>query len=123
MSLSPCHSRREVDPEGKVYFCAHPRVVAKANLVTAEVCRICERWRQPPPPTFRAVPENPLARPSGPCAHLGEGIGLRDCLGCRGTVRVKVFACRHPSHGETTLPECATCPDFESAAGKEAGLP
>jgi hypothetical protein len=33
---------------------------------------------------------------------------------CRGNVRVKTFACAHPAHVETTLAECASCPDYEA---------
>ena len=49
-----------------------------------------------------------------PCCHLGDDTGERKvCLPCRGRVELKVFACRHPAHGTTTLRECADCPDFE----------
>jgi hypothetical protein len=47
---------------------------------------------------------------------LGEQIGTRDCPSCRGKVRLKVFACSHPAHGETTLPDCDLCEDFQEGA-------
>jgi hypothetical protein len=44
---------------------------------------------------------------------LGEETGLRDCPSCLGNVRLKVFACSHPAHGETTLQDCGACADHE----------
>ena len=50
------------------------------------------------------------------CVHLGAQIGTRACATCNsGNVRLKVFACGHPLHRETTLPECATCRDFRAS--------
>ncbi len=115
MNLPPCHSRRPV-PIAGFAFCAHPRMHAPANLVTPEICKLCGYWREPPPPSFRPVV---LTKPRGPCVHLGPQTGLRECATCAGRVRVKVFACAHPRHGETTLAECASCPDHE--AREEAG--
>lgn len=54
---------------------------------------------------------------SAACAHLGDVIRLEDCKTCRGTVRVKVFACHHPDHADTTLAFCRTCPDYEGEEG------
>jgi hypothetical protein len=112
MQLPVCHSRRHIEPASSTFFCAHPRHHSALNLVTAELCVICPLWREPPPATFRPVPLV-MPKPRGTCAHLGEQTGLRDCPSCRGSVRVKLFACSHPLHVETTLAECATCPDFE----------
>ncbi len=46
------------------------------------------------------------------CRHLGPELGLKECQGCRGRVRVKEFACLHPRHAKTQLSACATCTDF-----------
>jgi hypothetical protein len=113
--LPSCHSRRELPGETRVFFCAHPRLRAKDNLVTAGVCRLCRLWREPAPESFRPfVPGMVIVR-RGPCAHLGEQTGERECPSCRGSVRLKVFACGHPGHAETTLRECADCTDYRPA--------
>jgi hypothetical protein len=138
MWLPPCHSRRTWEGVEDVFFCAHPKVCAPSQLVTAEVCGICRLRAQPPPEAFRDFPPTPpgdgaggipaadwLRRlatgPRGPCQHLGEQVGLRDCPGCRGRVQVKVFACGHPRHRETVLSEGAACPDYEPRAGAGPG--
>lgn len=46
----------------------------------------------------------------GPCAHLGEQVGLRECPTCNGTVKQKTFACQ--KHGEIVLLQCGLCPDY-----------
>jgi hypothetical protein len=69
---------------------------------------------KPPAPK----PLRTVTRP--PCVHLGEHIGFQECQGCRGTVKLKVFACSHPSHGKTTLRHCQVCPDY---IGKPDGIP
>ncbi|MDB5339083.1 MAG: kfoC 1 [Planctomycetaceae bacterium] len=59
MLLPDCHSRREVDtvePTDAVFRCAHPKVRTPQNLVTADLCSVCELHRQPPPPVFRPIP-------------------------------------------------------------------
>jgi hypothetical protein len=113
MPPPPCHSRRTIDGIHDRFFCAHPRLHSRTGLVTKEMCMACPLWREPPPKTFRAYP---LAPPRGRCRHLGQETGLRDCPSCRGSVRVKVFACRHPGHHETTLAECASCKDHKPLA-------
>jgi hypothetical protein len=45
---------------------------------------------------------------------LGEETGLRECASCAGSVRVRVFACGHPRHEETTVREGEGCPDFQA---------
>jgi hypothetical protein len=120
MGLPPCHSRRTLDPDRGVFFCAHPLMHAPNNLVTPEICSICSLWREPPPATFRPVV---LAKPRGRCRHLGESTGVRPCSSCRGVVNVKVFACDHPNHGQTTLRECETCPDHEPCPETDAAGP
>jgi hypothetical protein len=131
MNLVPCPARREIsDPERGpgVYFCAHPSHHSAGNLVTKENCWICPLWREAPPAEYRKFPPDPVptARISAatvsvplpscrqPCIFLGEQIGFRDCPSCGGSVRVKVFACAHPAHQETTLNECTRCPDHQS---------
>ena len=56
--------------------------------------------------------------PIANCQHLGSQTGERNCPTCAGNVRLKVFACSHPLHRETTLPECSTCRDFAVAANR-----
>jgi hypothetical protein len=125
MNLPSCHSRRSLESREDVFFCAHPNHHSEDSLVTKEICWICPLWQQPPPPVFRKFPPDPVppGRPSiaqraarlrhEPCVFLGEQVGLRDCPSCGGFVRVKVFACSHPRHQETTLTACARCPDYE----------
>ena len=116
MTLPPCHSRHPVPGADAVFFCAHPRVHAADQLVTAGVCRLCPYWQQPAPAAPRPVPAAHFRRAGRSCSHLGDQVGERPCTGCRGAVRVKLFACRHPRHRETTLAECATCADFAPRA-------
>jgi hypothetical protein len=71
------------------------------------MCVICPLWQQAAPPRFRKFPPDPPPRPRGPCLYLGEPVAWRECLSCRGSVRIKLFACAHPRHQETTLAECA----------------
>jgi hypothetical protein len=110
MDLPACHSRRPLPGESAVFYCAHPRVFIEGGRVTAQICGMCDRWKEPAPEVFRPFPP---PRPRDPCVHLGQEVGLRDCEGCRGTVKVRVFACSHPAHRETTLANCTTCGDHE----------
>jgi tetratricopeptide (TPR) repeat protein len=111
--LAPCHSRREFDPQEEKFFCAHPKVGVADALVSAEFCRVCSLWRQPPPTKFRTRPPvQTRLRRTVPCRHLGEQTGLRDCPTCRGQVQIKVFACSHPAHRETTRDQCLQCRDY-----------
>lgn len=121
MTLPPCHSRRLVELTGTVFFCAHPGHHSVSNLVTRETCHSCSLWQLPSPPEFRQFPPAPPSVRLSPCQYLGEQNGLRDCPSCGGTVRLKVFACVHPRHQETTLAECLQCPDY-SAQQTDAGL-
>lgn len=51
----------------------------------------------------------------GICAYLGDQTGFRDCALCGGSkTKIKVFACNHPAHIETTWTECQTCPHYAS---------
>jgi hypothetical protein len=47
------------------------------------------------------------------CRYLGPHIGGRECKGCRGKVRLKLFACLHPDHTDTTLRDCRHCGDYQ----------
>ena len=111
--LQPCHSRRDFDPSRGLFFCAHPRMHAKNNLVTAPVCRVCRFWAQPPPAHFRPFPAASTPQRAGPCRFLGDVVELRECESCRGQVKLKVFACNHLLHGKTTLAGCETCLDYQ----------
>ena len=113
MSLAPCHSRRELAAEPGAMFCVHPRVFVAGLRVRAEICKLCDYWKEPAPAEFRPFPPPP---PRGPCAFLGEVTGFRECESCRGKVQLKVFACSHPAHTETTWDECLACPDHQEAA-------
>jgi tetratricopeptide (TPR) repeat protein len=110
--LPPCHSRQAIPDCTDRFHCLHPQVHIPDQIVTPSICRACSRWREPPPerprPKSDLVPPNRGLR----CQHLGPQIGQRECPSCRGSVHVKVFACSHPAHGETTLPDCRTCSDF-----------
>jgi len=111
-ALPDCHSRRPWDDEH--CFCAHPQVHVRDNLASPAICRVCTRWRDPPPPKFRPFPANVRQCRSGPCQHLGEQTGLRACSGCRGDVQVKVFTCLHPDRPEeTTIRDCRNCDVYE----------
>lgn len=122
MKLPECHSRRELPIDSNSFFCAHPQVHAADGQVTAQMCLLCDRWQAPPPATFRPFPATPasaaVARAAtapvrDPCFHLGDQTGMRDCRTCRGAVKLKVFACAHPLHDETTIAQCRTCPDYD----------
>jgi hypothetical protein len=113
MSLPDCHSRRFFTGETALFFCAHPRLHARDHVVTEEICRVCPYWSQPAPPVFRNFTPGPPPKPRGLCLYLGEQTGWRECPGCQGSVRVKVFACGHPRHQETTVRECAQCGDHQ----------
>jgi hypothetical protein len=131
MALPPCHSRRFFEGTQEVFFCAHPLLHARDNVVVKEVCQICPYWKEPAPEQFRPFTPGPPPRPRGTCLYLGGQIGLRDCPTCSGSVKVKVFSCAHPAHGETTRRECEVCRDHRerppgdqaSAAGRGAGVP
>jgi hypothetical protein len=58
--LSPkqafCHSQHELVPGENAYFCSHPAVGAMNNIVTREICQICELRHGPPPSHRRSSP-------------------------------------------------------------------
>ena len=49
------------------------------------------------------------------CCHLGKAAGHRIQATSRGHVRVPVFHCVHPLHGETTEEDCNLCRDWASS--------
>lgn len=79
-------------------------------------CPVCkrpfsERVRRDTPPPPRNCTDNV------PCEYLGAPVGTQECQGCRGTVRIKLFACE--VHGQCTLGKrldmlacCAQCGDY-----------
>jgi len=116
-SAPACHSARTLDGLRQRY-CSHPRVHARGQLVTAEMCRACRLRTQPPPQTFRPFPPRRTGHAGELCFYLGEQSGFTDCATCRGAVRLKTFHCRHPLHGEITLRDCERCADFEPLQGR-----
>ena len=119
MTLPFCHSRRELPTTPGELYCVHPRVHSDGQRVSVAICQMCNYWQQPAPAEFQPFP--PPA-PRGQCTFLGEMTGLRECQSCRGRVQIKIFACRHPAHLETTWEECRHCPDhqeLDSAASSE----
>lgn len=70
--------------------------------------------REPP----EIVVQQQLAR-KRLCVHLGEQTGeMEDCKSCgndgKVKTRFKVFACRVPEIGKTTIPECVFCPHYKA---------
>lgn len=63
----------------------------------------------------RECPDS-IGKARQPCAFLGAQIGLQECETCGGNVRLKLFACSHPAHDETTFQQCEACPDYATAA-------
>ena len=118
MHVPPCHSRRELPTTPGVMYCVHPHVRIRGMIVRAEICRMCNYWKEPAPESFQPFPPPPSAPPRGRCEFLGDIVGYRGCPTCSGTVKLKVFACSHPAHSETIWTECLRCPDH-----REAGKP
>lgn len=57
---------------------------------------------------------------SHPCINLGDELRRESCLTCKGSVRVKIFACSE--HGEATVSKkfkgisvCSVCPQYHPA--------
>jgi hypothetical protein len=116
-NLPPCHSRRDWHDDEQ-FFCAHPKVFISNQLVTPHICRICSKWQEPPPPGFRPEPTQLASRKKQTCLHLGELREVRECAGCRGNVRIKVFDCHHDAHDTTTAKDCWACIDHEAKLKK-----
>jgi hypothetical protein len=109
--LPDCYARREKPDDPNRVYCLHPLVHAAGDIVSLEQCKLCNYWREPPPGPLRPFPPVPVIENVGTCTYLGDETGLRECQTCLGRVRVKVFACGHPKHEETTFDECRRCPD------------
>jgi hypothetical protein len=109
-----CHSRWILhSTQGAVRLCAHPKVSSTENVVPLSICTRCRHRLLPPPTHFRELrPPTGKVR-YGSCRHLGGVVGERICDGCRGNVRLKVFACSHPAHEATTLSDCQKCADYQ----------
>ena len=109
MTLADCHSRRMLDGDSSVFFCANPRMHAPRSWSrpSSAVCAAC--GASPLPRPFGLLP------PPGRAGHAstGQRAGPRECKRCRGSVRQKTFACGHPLHGEAVLRDCRSCPDYE----------
>ena len=56
--------------------------------------------------------DNPMV--DSPCFYLGDQVGEKPCRTCKGNVRLKAFACRHPLHEETTYHDCRSCDDYDA---------
>jgi len=120
MQLPPCPARHSLAGNRELFFCAHPQLFIRDCAVTGPICTSCRLWQEPPPERMRPLPMVWPPKPRGQCSYLGQQTGLRECNTCAGSVRVKVFACGHPRHGETTLTECANCPDFQERGPGDA---
>ena len=57
-----------------------------------------------------------------PCQYLGSQTGIRKCETCQSPVQMKVFACSHEFHSETTLPDCKFCRDYEPSLAVGRGI-
>lgn len=74
-----------------------------------------------------ATPPEKIAREcgkeiTGPCQHLGEKVGTRECESCKGKTRIKLFACA--VYGQCSIAKkldgiaCCDngrCPDYSAA--------
>jgi hypothetical protein len=83
---------------------------------------MCSRFLEPPPAEFRPYPVILTSERQGSCLHLGAQVGHRECPSCQGNVKLKVFECSHPGHGETTMRDCEQCVDYERPLAKRATL-
>ncbi|MCH7729843.1 MAG: hypothetical protein IH991_25740, partial [Planctomycetes bacterium] len=117
-SLPPCHSRRDFDEARGLFFCGHPKVHTKKNIVTMAVCQSCSYWQGAAPKQMRPFPTITGGSRDGPCMFLGDLRRTELCKSCRGEVKLKVFSCGHPSHEETTFRDCTTCFDYEQKLEK-----
>jgi hypothetical protein len=113
-ALPECIARIDVDRAKGLYFCAHPNVASKHNLVTFQNCLICKVVHDGPPSRLLPFRLPGVYTSSGPCKYFGEFISLRECQSCRGYVQVKIFECLHPNHKTTAIKECKDCSDYES---------
>ena len=109
----PCAARADWIRNHGRFFCRHPRVHVRDQIVSANVCRQCVSRTTVNIASQRPYPTLNLVNRSGPCFHLGGQTGERKCETCQGEVRQKVFACLHPEHSETTVKDCDRCGDYD----------
>ena len=92
------------------------------------ICKICGKAREVPLPPLRccgtvyysadANSDDPRWVPGSLCSHRGESTRVVECKACKGTVKLKVFAC--DVHGECTLKKnvglhvCLGCDDWQA---------
>lgn len=105
----PCTARADWIRNRGMYFCGHPKVHSKNNVVSTAICRMCGHRSTSSVNNLRSFPTlNQVVR-DRPCFHLGKKTGETECRSCRGNVRLKSFQCHHPHREETTVKECETC--------------
>jgi len=75
LKFPECHSSQPLGGLSRMRFCAHPRVHAKNQLVTAEMCRICRLRTLPPPSTLRPAPPRRGPWPWQPACFVAESNG------------------------------------------------
>lgn len=112
--MRACTHRIETPGILPILQCTHPRVHAPQQIVwhaVCEGCRFCDDGRRSDEPRVQ-LPDPLKPQRRGVCRQLGAHVGLRECEGCAGHVRVKVYGCSHPAHVQTTLAECRDCADF-----------
>jgi hypothetical protein len=69
---------------------------------TPDQCRVC--WLYEFDPAHRLIWDKKVEAidPTCPCIHRGDQVGEAQCKGCKGDVRVKVFACECPAVWQET---------------------
>jgi len=118
-----CCEAREPSPEqlnplvASKLFMATQRMIdhhIPALQAEDEVARLNE-WAKKNLMSLCPKPKRPRRIPAyaRPCLYLGGQLGERDCKSCKGSVRLKVFACSHQRHDDTTIRDCKTCADYE----------
>lgn len=114
----PCAMRADWIRNHGRFFCRHPHVFVRDQIVSPSICRLCSHRSSISLPEARPFPTLNLVNRSGPCFHLGNQTGERKCSTCRGDVRQKVYQCDHPEHGETTIKDCDLCSDYDQRLEK-----
>jgi hypothetical protein len=99
-----------------------PRPCHADHALSPDACPLCRLYAHDR--SYRALWDAPGSGPpppdrlSRPCLHRGGVMREERCPGCRGAVRLKVFACS--VHGECTVGKplealacCGACPDYD----------
>jgi len=74
-ALPFCPARRDLPDDPDTFFCAHPSVHARNDLVTAEICEQCRFRQQAPPDRYRTfVPRPGLTKPRSPPRDVAVAI-------------------------------------------------